>query len=136
MFIKPLEIQVTDADKVEHSFTISRMPATTAREVVAHYTSGLATAKNYEASEKAMLQMMQFVGKEIEGNIVPLKSKALIDNHIPDGEALIRLEIEMMRYNTSFFGNAGSQNLKDFLLSKVEIFKPKIMQMLTALLQR
>lgn len=131
--IKPLPVEVTDADGLSHQFIVSRLPATIGREIVAKYTSSaIPKAGEYSTSQEAMLKMMQFVAVEIDGAQVRLKTQALVDNHVPDAEALLRLEIEMLKHNTSFFGRAGSQGLLGFLLSKLEALAPKIMQTLTA----
>lgn len=37
MLIKPKEITITDADREEHTFIISRLPATIGREILAKY---------------------------------------------------------------------------------------------------
>lgn len=135
--IKPQEITVTDADKVERKYIVSRMPATVAREVLAKYIGGAAPKiGDYESNHGAMLTMMQFVAVEIDGACIPLKTEALINNHIPDAEALIKVEVEMIRHNTSFFGVAGSQTLGGFLQSKALDLYPKIMKMLTPFLEQ
>ncbi|MDK7224395.1 hypothetical protein QP468_14320, partial [Proteus mirabilis] len=54
------------------------------------------------------------------------------DNHVPDGEALIRLELEMLKYNTSFFGKDGSQGFLQFLLNKITGSLPSIIKTLMA----
>lgn len=137
MLIKPKQIMVKDADGVEHEFTISRLPATVGREVLAKYpTANAPKVGDYETSKGAMLLMMRYVSKQLsDGSEITLTTQALVDNHVPDGEALIRLEIEMLKYNTSFFGSAGSQDFMGFLLSKVEDSLPRIMKTLIRSLQ-
>jgi hypothetical protein len=137
--IKPQSVQVKDVDGNEKEFIISRLPATVGREIIARYP--LANAPkigDYGVSTEAMYLMMQYVGVPINnGNdgesILRLKTKALVDNHITDGEQLIRLEFEMLKYNTSFFGIArkfGSlQEVLNFLA-------PLITQTLTHLSQQ
>ena len=136
--IKPKVVQVKDADGEEHEFTISRLPAIAGREVLAKYPlANMPKTGDYEVSREAMQLMMGHVGKTLEnGELVLLKSQALINNHVPDGEALIRLEIEMLRYNTSFFGNAGGQDFLGFLLEKISASLPRIIQTLTHSLQQ
>lgn len=135
--LKPLEVTVTDVDGNEHQYTISRPPATVAREIIAAYVEGLVPAEGkYKVSHDAMLKLMRYVAVEIDGKLVKLETRALVDNHVPDGEALLRLEIEMMKHNTSFFGNAGGSSFSGFLLSKLEAFVPRIMKIVTASLQQ
>lgn len=118
--IKPQNITVKDRDGNEHSFVISRLPATVGREILAKYpVANVPKLGDYGTSTEAMLLMMRYVGIERDdGSILTLKTQALIDNHVPDGEALIRLELEMLKYNTSFFGLAGNSDFVGSLLQK------------------
>ncbi|HIE5280845.1 TPA: hypothetical protein ACXNOP_002341 [Proteus mirabilis] len=133
MLIKPKEITVIDSDRQQHTFIISRLPATIGREVLAKYPlSNAPKIGDYEVSKEAMLKMMAYVAVEKEGQEIYLKTSTLIDNHVPDGEALIRLELEMLKYNTSFFGNGGSQNFLQYLLGKLSGSLPSIIKTLMA----
>ena len=137
--IKPLEIEVKDIDGNLHKFTISRLPAVAGREILAKYLGGtMPKVGDYKDNHESMLKMMKYVAVEIDGQLHTLQTQALIDNHIPDTECLLRLEIEMIRHNTSFFGNAGSSNLLDFLLQKIKAsipsnFKTQIVSLLQSL---
>lgn len=133
MLIKPKEITVIDSDRQQHTFIISRLPATIGREILAKYPlSNAPKIGDYEVSKEAMLKMMAYVAVEKEGQEIYLKTSTLIDNHVPDGEALIRLELEMLKYNTSFFGNGGSQNFLQYLLGKLSGSLPLIIKTLMA----
>ena len=133
MLIKPKEITVIDSDRQQHTFIISRLPATIGREILAKYPlSNAPKIGDYEVSKEAMLKMMAYVAVEKEGQEIYLKTSTLIDNHAPDGEALIRLELEMLKYNTSFFGNGGSQNFLQYLLGKLSGSLPSIIKTLMA----
>lgn len=137
--IKPLEIEVKDIDGDLHKYTISRLPAVAGREILAKYLGGtMPKIGDYKDNHESMLKMMKYVAVEIDGELQTLQTQALIDNHIPDTECLLRLEIEMIRHNTSFFGNAGSSNLLDFLLQKIKAsipsnFKTQILSLLQSL---
>lgn len=137
--IKPLEVEVKDIDGNLHKFTISRLPAVAGREILAKYLGGtMPKVGDYKDNHESMLKMMKYVAVEIDGQLQTLQTQALIDNHIPDTECLLRLEIEMIRHNTSFFGNAGSSNLLDFLLQKIKAsiplnFKTQILSLLQSL---
>ena len=133
MLIKPKEITVIDSDRQQHTFIISRLPATIGREILAKYPlSNAPKIGDYEVSKEAMLKVMAYVAVEKEGQEIYLKTSTLIDNHVPDGEALIRLELEMLKYNTSFFGNGGSQNFLQYLLGKLSGSLPSIIKTLMA----
>ena|SRR5690625_782264 len=135
--IKPKTVSVTDADGAPHEFVISRLPATAGREVLSKYPlANMPKTGDYETSKDAMLLLMGYVGKDIDGQVVRLRTQALIDNHVPDGEALIRLEIEMLKYNTSFFGAGSGQGFLDYLLTALEGSLPKIIKTLTRSLEK
>ena len=128
--IKPKNITVKDCDGGEHAFVISRLPATVGREILAKYpVSNIPKIGDYGVSTEAMQLMMKYVGIERDdGSVLRFSTQALIDNHVPDGEALIRLELEMLRYNTSFFGLAGNS---DFVGSLLQKYLPLIIKTVT-----
>jgi len=64
---------------------------------------------------------------------VPLISKALIDNHIPDFDTLIKLENECLAYNYDFFANG---KLLDFLNKGLSLAESKASAILTGLLDK
>ncbi|HDF2341282.1 TPA: hypothetical protein PC598_000822 [Morganella morganii] len=136
MLIKPKEVQIKDVDGIEKTFVISRLPAVTGREILAKYPlSNAPKIGDYEVSKEAMLKMMAYVCVVSDGEEIPLKTQTLIDNHVPDGESLIRLELEMLKYNTSFFGTGGNSGFLPFLISKVGSSLPSVIKTLMASLQ-
>ena len=129
--IKPKEITLTDVDGDEHTYVISRFPATVGREIIAKYPiTNIPKLGEYLQSEAAMMLLMSYVSKVLpdNGGSLRLETRALIDNHVPDGELLLKLEFEMFRYNTSFFGIVGNS---DFVTGLVKKYLPLIMQTLT-----
>lgn len=136
MLIKPKEVQIKDVDGIEKTFVISRLPAVTGREILAKYPlSNAPKIGDYEVSKEAMLKMMAYVCAVSDGEEIPLKTQTLIDNHVPDGESLIRLELEMLKYNTSFFGTGGSSGFLPYLISRVGSSLPSVIKTLMASLQ-
>lgn len=127
--IKPKEIAVKDSDGDEKTFIISKIPAVDAREVLSKYpTANIPKVGEYRTSEDAMLLMLKYVAVPIEEREpIKLTSKALINNHVVDGEQLMRLELEMLQYNTSFFGKGGNS---DFLGGLIRKYLPLITQTL------
>lgn len=108
--LEPKSLTVKDRNGKEVSFIIGKFPAIAAREIAAKYpTSIAALAKQWEEnqyaeSEKIMLKAMTFVERVLDdGSTIRLVTSALVDNHVPDGEALMRLEKEILEYNFSFF---------------------------------
>lgn len=128
--IKPKEITLKDVDGEEHTYEISRFPATVGREIIAKYPiTNIPKLGEYLQSEAAMMLLMSYVCKVMEdGSRLRLETRALIDNHVPDGELLLKLEFQMFSYNTSFFGIVGSP---EFVPELVKKYLPLIMSTLT-----
>lgn len=127
--IKPKEVQIKDLDGVEKTYVISRLPATAGREILAKYpVSNLPRLGEYKASEDAMHLLLSYVAIVLDSGQVRLSTPALINNHVNDAEALLRLEYAMLEYNTSFFGKGGPSGFLEGLVRK---YLPRIMSMLT-----
>ena len=118
--IKPQDVTVTDLDGEERTFIISRLPATVGREILAKYpVANAPKLGDYGVSSDAMRLMMKYVAIPREmGEPLCLTTQALIDNHVPDGQTLIKLEFEMLRYNCDFFGLGSNQDLAGSLIRK------------------
>ena len=114
------------------TYVLSKFPAVAGREIVAKYPlSNMPKLGDYGVSEEVMLKLMAFVGVELAGgNIQPLNTRALVDNHVPDWEVLARLEWAMLEYNCSFFSNGTTFAFLDELKAKAPAW---VSQMLTAL---
>ena len=115
--IKPKVIEVKDLDGDILEVTISRLPATIGREILASYPlSAIPKISEYKSNEEVMLKMMQYV----KIGELTLINKNVIDNTIPDAQTLFKIEYEMLKYNTSFLGNAENSNLISSLTDKVK----------------
>lgn len=108
--LNPKTVFVDDHNGVKQGFVVGQFPAIAGREIAAKYpTSIAALAKQWEENqygenEKIMLKAMSYVEKILEdGTTVRLTTAALIDNHVPDAECLMRLEKELLEHNFSFF---------------------------------
>lgn len=129
--IKPKEFAAKDYEGAEKTFIISKLPATLGREILAKYpVSNIPKLGEYQSSEEAMLKLMAHVGVPIEGRDEPLRltTRTLIDNHVADGEQLLRLEMAMLEYNYSFFGKGGAST---FFVGLVQKHLPSIIKTLT-----
>lgn len=108
--LNPKSVEVTDRNGNKCSYIIGQFPAITGREIAAKYpTSIAALAKQWEENqygenEKIMLKAMSFVDRVLDdGSTIRLTTAALVDNHVSDAEALMRLERELLEHNFSFF---------------------------------
>lgn len=119
--IKPKVVKLKNIDGEEKEFIISRLPAVPMREIMAKYpVSNIPKLGEYQASKDAMLLLLSHVAVEVgdDARQQRLSTLALIDNHVDDGEQLLRLEFAMLEYNTSFFGKGGSSSFLEGLIQK------------------
>lgn len=133
-FIQPKEVTVKTLSGEEKTFVISKLPATVGREIITQYPlTALPKVGEYKLNESLMLKLMSYVGVCVEGREEPLRlsTRALVDNHVPDWEALARLELHMMDYNTSFFASGKASTFFAGLGAKAT---RKITETLTGLL--
>lgn len=105
--ISPKSVQIKLQDGSEKEFIISKLPALSGREIVTQYLPTAAPKiGNYSANEELLVKLMGYVAAiGSDGQQIRLSTRALIDNHVPDFEALMRLEAAMFEYNVSFFQN-------------------------------
>jgi len=108
--LKPKRIEVTTQDGETRAYFVSRFPAVQGREIIAKYPlSAMPKLGDYAVNEETMLKLMGYVAvpkpDDPDAPGLCLTTRALVDNHVPDWEALARVEIAMMEYNVSFFGN-------------------------------
>lgn len=129
--IKSKEIEVKDVDGELHQFIIGRLPAIEGRKILSLYPIANAPKiGDYEKSEEGMLLLMKHVERVTPNGNIRLQTKALIDNHIPDAECLIRLEMEALKYNVSFFKNAGGLGFVGLIQKIISGSVPQIIQTL------
>ena len=106
MLIKPTQVTITDMDGKERVFNVSRLPATEGRKVFTQYvTTAAPKIGNYQSNEELMTTMLSYTEALMpdNGNFIQLRTKELINQHTGDWETLMKLELEMVKYNTDFF---------------------------------
>lgn len=125
--IEPKEVPIPDQQGREKVFILSKFPAIQGREIIAKYPlSAMPKLGDYAANEETMLKLMTFVAIPREGGEpLPLSTRALVDNHCADWEQLARIEMAMMEYNVSFFGNGKGSTFLDAITAKAQAFLSK-----------
>lgn len=104
--LEPKDFTVTTQAGEERTYILSKFPAVAGREIIAKYPlSAMPKLGDYAVNEETMLKLMAYVAVPTDNGELPLKTRALVDNHVPDWETLARIEVGMMEYNCSFFGN-------------------------------
>lgn len=117
-------------------FIISKMPCTTAQEVIFNMPAGLIPViSNFAKSEEQAFKMLKYTERVYSDGRpnVPLISKEIINNHVPDFDTLIKLEYECLQYNFDFFKDGRALNFLNAGLSHVQ---SSISEILTDLLDR
>lgn len=96
--LEPKRVLIKAGDGTEREFVISKFPALAGREIVTQYLPTAAPkVGEYAANEALVVKMMAFVAAiGSDGSEIRLTTRALIDNHVPDFEALMRLEATML----------------------------------------
>lgn len=115
-------------DGEELEYTISRIPAVYAREIITQYpSSAMPKMGNYEVNEKLMVKLMSYVAVKKGDQEIKLGNKDLINNHVPDFDVLAKIEFEMLQYNSNFFSIG---KISKGLSGLAESLKPLITQIL------
>jgi hypothetical protein len=130
--IQPKEVTIKTQDGTDRTFVLSKFPAVQGREIIAKYPlSAMPKLGDYAVNEETMLKLMSFVAVPRDaGEPLRLTTRALVDNHCGDWETLARVEIAMMEYNCSFFGNGRALTFFELIAHKAQAL---ISQTLTGL---
>ena len=136
--ILPKEISIPDQSGVEKVFIISKFPAIQGREIIAKYPlSAMPKLGDYAVNEETMLKLMAFVAVPREGaEPLALTTKALVNNHCGDWEQLARVEVAMMEYNVSFFGNGKGLTFLEAITQKAQAYLSRTLTDLSAQLSQ
>lgn len=129
--IKPKEVTIKSIDDGEKEFRISRVPATQGREIFTQYMpTAMPKIGDYKSNEKLMKMLMCFVDVKVaNGTWIRLDSEIILNAHVTDWEMLVKLELEMVKYNTNFFSPEKLSNA----LSK---FNQTLPERITSMLSR
>jgi hypothetical protein len=133
--IEPKEITIETQRGESRVYVLSKFPAVQGREIIAKYPlSAMPKLGDYAVNEETMLKLMAFVAvPRTEGGPLPLSTRALVDNHVADWETLARIEMAMMEYNVSFFGNGKGSTFLEAITLKAQAFLSKTLTDLSGL---
>lgn len=131
ILIQPKQIEVNGS-----KFVISKMPCTVAQEVIIKLPQGfIPMINNFSQSQDMAFKMLSYCERVYTDGCpnVPLISKEIIDNHVPDFNTLVQLEYECLNYNFDFFKNGKALA---FLNKGLCLAESKFSGILTDLLDR
>jgi hypothetical protein len=120
--LEPVEREIELPEGGAKTFILSKFPAVAGREIITQYpTSAAPKIGSYSLNEELMLKLMSYVAVPMpDGKPLRLTTRALVDNHVPDFETLMRLEWAMMEYNCSFFRNGKMSGFLEALTEKAQ----------------
>jgi hypothetical protein len=127
--LEPKEESIALPDGTEKIYILSKFPAVAGREIVAKYPVAIMPKLgDYAVSEETMIKLMAYVGVKLEnGDTLMLTTRELIDNHVKSWETLAKIEIAMMGYNCSFFGNGRASGFFDGIAQKLPALATQIL---------
>lgn len=130
VLLEPKKIEING-----YKFIISKMPCTVAQEVIFKLPTGLVPLiSNFSQAEDMAFKMLSYCERIYDdGRSIPLISKEVIDNHVPDFKTLAMLENACLQYNYDFFAN---ERLLDFLNKGLSHVESRASKILTDLLDR
>lgn len=125
--IEPKEVEIENPDGTKATYILSKFPAIQGREIIAKYPlSAMPKLGDYAVNEETMLKLMSFVAVPRDsGPPLLLSTRALVDNHVKSWETLARVELAMMEYNVSFFGNGKGSTFLEAITQKAQAFLSK-----------
>jgi len=130
----PKEITVTDGKGTQRKFTLSLMSAWDGLEIMTRMPPNLAMLAvpkigDWKVVQELTLKIMKYVAVDLNGNLLPLSTQALIENHTGDWECLKNLLIAEVQYNNSFFRDGTTSS---FFAEAFRVAIAKISETLTA----
>jgi len=121
MSLQPKSVQIECHDGASKEFILSKFPAIAGREIITQYPlSALPKLGDYATNKLMMLKIMSFVSVPTAAGPLALSTEGLVDNHVPDFECLMRLEMAMIEYNVSFFANGKASTFFALIGEKVQ----------------
>lgn len=127
--IKPKEIELKDLDGNTHKFIISRFNALDGYELISNFPKTMFNkGESFKDHKEVLIKIFSHVEAfKQDGNTIRLTSEALINNHIPDYELLMKILKEVGTYNSSFLGNVNGLSIIDQIKTKLPTLAQKIL---------
>lgn len=104
------------------TYTLTKFDAITGREILTQYPmTALPKVAEYKSNEALMLKVMRHVFIVQEGREpLALTTPALVNNHVPDAETLMRLEWAMLTHNFQSLKNGAASGFLEALAKRVQ----------------
>lgn len=123
--LKPQDFTVKDLDGAERTYVLHRFDAWSGREICTQYPlTGMTSALkigDYKSNEQLAQKLLSFVGVRINGTILPLTTRELVLNHVPDWETMGYIEVAMLNYNCSFFFKEKISTFYESFIRKIAV---------------
>lgn len=98
--LQPKTVNIECADGTSRAYVIGKFDAITGREIITQYPiTAMPKIGNYKANEELALKVLSFVAVvNGEGHETRLITRELVNNHVPDWLAMMRLEAAVLEY--------------------------------------
>ncbi len=98
------EVSITNQDGTISKYVLNKWSPMDGRSIVSGYPlSSIPKMGDYSKNEALMVKLMGYVSAHtVNGDLLPLCSDALINNHVHDWYSLATLEVESFRFNVSW----------------------------------
>lgn len=102
--INPETIEIEGKDGEKRQFIISDIPYMSGgREICSQFVSSAAPRiGDYKLNEELSRKMFCYIGVDVGGQTLPLKTADLINNYVPDFQTGVKLEAAMIEKNLGF----------------------------------
>lgn len=98
-------VDIECADGTTRSYVIGKFDAITGREIITQYPiTAMPKIGDYKANEGLALKVLSFAAAVNDaGQETRLVTRELVNNHVPDWLAMMRLEAAVLEYNVGPF---------------------------------
>lgn len=118
--IKPKEISIMDIDGDEKTYIITRFPATVGMEILYKLpSSGIPKIGDFGELKEVRNEIFRYIYVKTDNGDIALSTKALIDNHITDGETAYKIMGAILSYNYQSLGKLMSGGLISSMSEKI-----------------
>ena len=101
--LHPKTVTITDIDGAEHTYNIGKVPYMSGgRELAVDYLTSAKRGDYKRNQELAALMFRHIEAITPEGEVIRLKTSALVDNHVTDIPTGLKLELALAEHNLGF----------------------------------
>lgn len=127
--LDPKPTALTDMDGRERHYVVHRIPYMEGREIFSQFfTTDAPQTGDYKENERLSEKMFQYVAVVLDdGKELLLKTRDLINNHVPDYMTGMKLEKAMVEHNVGFDIAGEIHDTQQALSSSLNLFLSRML---------